>query len=101
MIERQQADRALNQLASLIGGRDLAIATNHLTDDPIGRIEAMRIMVLEAAAKPNRLRTAADVARDDRSMATKIDSLGSLRTLADLVCEVDWDEQPQFQEVNP
>ena len=99
MIERQQADRALNQLASLVGGRDLAIATNHLTGDPVQRIEAMRVMVLEAAAKPTRLRSAAEIARDDRSMTTKIDSLGSLRTLANLVAEVDWDEQPQLEEV--
>ena len=99
MIERQQADRALNQLTSLVGGRDLAIATNHLTGDPAARIEAMRIMVLEAAAKPTRMRTASEIARDDRSMTTKIDSLGSLRTLADLVGEVEWDEQPQLEEV--
>jgi len=98
MIERQQADRALNQLASLVGGRDLAIATNHLTGTPVERIEAMRIMVLEAAAKPTRMRTASEIARDDRSMTTKLDSLGSLRTLADLVGEVEWDEQPQLEE---
>lgn len=37
----QGVTKALNQLASVLAGRELAVATNDLADQPIARIEAM------------------------------------------------------------
>ncbi len=34
-------ETALNQLASVLAGREMAIATNDLADQPIARIESM------------------------------------------------------------
>ena len=100
MIERHEADRALNQLASLVVGRDLAKNTNHLEEDPRKRIYEMYRRISNEDASPTRMPTAAEIARDNRSRNTKKESMVSLLTLAEVVDELfEWYEQFQLEKV--
>ena len=72
--------RALNQLACLISGRQVAIDTNHLDEDPIQRIEAMQSVakdLLSCAAETGDMKALNQAQR-------KIESLTNLLVLAGL-----------------
>jgi hypothetical protein len=79
--------KALNQLLSLVAGRDGAIATNSMADDPLGRISHLISLasreLTEAATSGN--------SRDMKQAQRKLESLGSLRLLATvLINETEW-----------
>lgn len=80
--------QALNQLVSLVAGRDGAIATNHLADNPLGRLGELIGLVsrdlTEAATSGNH--------QAMKQAQRKLESLGSLRVLATvLISETEWD----------
>jgi hypothetical protein len=78
--------RALNQLASLVVGRDRAIETNDLESDPIARIKKLKLLVDQDFRQANELGDPKTLKQVERTMA----SLQSLLTLAELADEVEW-----------
>ena len=78
--------RALNQLASLVVGRDRAIETNNLESDPIARIKQLKLLVDQDFRQANELGDPKTLKQVERTMA----SLQSLLTLAELADEVEW-----------
>ena len=78
--------RALNQLSSLVVGRDRAIETNDLESDPIARIKKLKLLVDHDFRQANELGDTKRLKQVERSMA----SLQSLLTLAELADEVEW-----------
>lgn len=78
--------RALNQLASLIVGRERAILTNDLENNPIARIKKLKMLLDDDFRAANQIGDSKSLKQIERSMA----SLQSLLVLAELVDEVDW-----------
>jgi hypothetical protein len=78
--------KALNQLASLVVGRDRSIETNDLENDPIQRIRKLKELVDEDFRQSNELGDSKTLKQVERTMA----SLQSLLVLAELASEVDW-----------
>ena len=78
--------RALNQLSSLVVGRDRAVETNDLENDPIARIKKLKLLVDQDFRQANELGDTKRLKQVERSMA----SLQSLLTLAELADEVEW-----------
>ena len=78
--------RALNQLSSLVVGRDRAIETNDLESDPIARIKKLKLLVDQDFRQANALGDTKTIKQVERTMA----SLQSLLTLAELAEEVEW-----------
>jgi hypothetical protein len=78
--------RALNQLASLVVGRDRAILTNDQENDPIARIKKLKLLVDQDFRQANELGDTKTLKQVERTMA----SLQSLLTLAELADEVEW-----------
>ena len=83
-IAFEQQTRALNQLASLLVGRDAAISTNELAHDPIGRIEELLDMT---SAELLRAAGAGDQGAL-KGASRKAEGLGSLLILAKGLVEV-------------
>jgi hypothetical protein len=78
--------RALNQLASLVVGRDRAIETNDLETDPIARIKKLKLLVDQDFRQANELGDTKTLKQVERTMA----SLQSLLTLAELAEDIEW-----------
>lgn len=78
--------RALNQLSSLVVGRDRAIETNDLENDPIARIKKLKMLLDDDFRAANLIGDLKSLKQIERSMA----SLQSLLVLAELVDEVEW-----------
>jgi hypothetical protein len=78
--------RALNQLASLVVGRERAILTNDLENDPIARIKKLKMLLDEDFRAANQIGDSKSLKQIERSMA----SLQSLLVLAELVEDVVW-----------
>ena len=78
--------RALNQLASLVVGRDRAIETNDLESDPIARIKKLKLLVDQDFRQANELGDTKTLKQVERTMA----SLQSLLTLAELAEDIEW-----------
>jgi hypothetical protein len=78
--------RALNQLASLVVGRERAILTNDLENDPIARIKKLKMLLDDDFRAANQIGDSKSLKQIERSMA----SLQSLLVLAELVDEVAW-----------
>ena len=75
--------KALNQLTSLVVGKQLAIQTNHLIDDPAARINEL---IGSAAQEVSN----GAISGDQKAMKQgqrKLESLGSLKLLADELAE--------------
>lgn len=91
MITKQQADRSINQLLSCIMGRAKAKASTHLEHNPIERIEFCSKLVhrdlqdLVQNSDPENLSRALIPGR------MQLDSLQSLKTLSQLINELDWE----------
>lgn len=87
MLPKENAVRALNQLASIIAGRTVAIATNGMEDTPSKRVEAMTKIV------GNELQEAIESGngKEIKSATRRLESLASLKDLSQLVDEVEWD----------
>ena len=78
--------RALNQLASLVVGRDRAIESNNLESDPIARIKKLKLLVDQDFRQANELGDTKTLKQVERTMA----SLHSLLTLAELAEDIEW-----------
>jgi hypothetical protein len=90
LITRQQADRAINQLLSIIIGKKQAIASNHLENYIPERLEfSLKLIAQEMEndiklGDPNMVGAA--LGRSQR----KLSSIQSLKVLSSLINEVDW-----------
>ena len=78
--------RALNQLASLVVGRERALESNNLENDPIARIKKLKLLLDQDFRQANELGDTKTIKQVERTMA----SLQSLLTLAELAEEVEW-----------
>jgi hypothetical protein len=78
--------RALNQLASLVVGRERAILSNDLENDPIARIKKLKMLLDDDFRAANQIGDSKSLKQIERSMA----SLQSLLVLAELAEEVEW-----------
>ena len=90
LISRQQADRAINQLLSVIVGRRQAVASNHLENYIPERLELCLKLIGQEMEKDITLgdpdMVSAALSRSQR----KLSSLQSLKVLYSLILEVDW-----------
>ena len=90
LISRQQADRAINQLLSVIIGRKQAVASNHLVNYIPERLEfSLKLIAQEMEndiklGDPDMVGTA--LSRSQR----KLSSVQSLKVLSSLINEVEW-----------
>ena len=78
--------RALNQLASLVVGRDRAIQSNDLENDPIARIRKLKELIDQDFRQANQIGDSKTIKQIERTMA----SLQSLLVLAELAADVEW-----------
>ena len=88
MTSYEDVNKSLNQLLSVIAGREAAVATNDLSHDPCERISQMISLasrdLTDAASSGNR--------QSMKQAQRKLESLGSLRVLATvLISETEWD----------
>ena len=90
LISRQQADRAINQLLSIIVGRRQAVASNHLENYTSERLElCLKLVGQEMENDITMGRPEAGGAALGRSQR-KLSSIQSLKVLSALINEVDW-----------
>jgi hypothetical protein len=75
--------KALNQLASLVVGRDRAIESHDLENDPIQRIKRLKTLVDSDFQQANELGDSKTLKQVERTMS-------SLLVLAELASEVEW-----------
>jgi hypothetical protein len=85
-VTQYETYRALNQLASLVVGRDRAVDTNDLESDPIARVRKLKALVDADFRQANEIGDTKTLKQIERTMA----SLQSLLVLAELVDEVEW-----------
>lgn len=85
-VTQYEAYRALNQLASLVVGRDRAVDTNDLENDPIARVRKLKALVDADFRQANEIGDTKTLKQIERTMA----SLQSLLVLAELAEEVEW-----------
>jgi len=88
LIEKEQVDRALNQLLSLIVGTKFARLTDSLKDDPSERIQKCLELALIEYKEAS---TYADAESKVAQVNRKLDSIQSLTVLAQLSSEIIWD----------
>jgi len=89
-ISRQQADRAVNQLLSIIVGRRQAIASNHLENYVPERLELCLKLVGQEMENDITLGDPEAVGAALGRSQRKLSSIQSLKVLATLISEVDW-----------
>ena len=88
MTPKEDVLKALNQLTSLVAGRESAIATNHLDGDPEGRVTEITNLTAQELVKAS---TSGDT-KALKQAQRKLESLTNLKTLATVLQEeVDWD----------
>jgi hypothetical protein len=85
-VTQYETYRALNQLASLVVGRDRAVETNDLENDPIARVRKLKALVDADFRQANEIGDMKSLKQIERTMA----SLQSLLVLAELAEEVEW-----------
>ena len=90
LISRQQANRAVNQLLSVIVGRKQAIASNHLENYISERLEFSLKLITQEMEQDIKLGdpdvVGAALGRSQRKLA----SVQSLKVLSTLISEVEW-----------
>ena len=91
MITQQQADRSINQLLSCILGRAKARASTHLEHSPIERIEFCSKLVHHEVQEIVQNTDPGDLSKALVPGRMQLDSLQSLKNLAQLINEVEWD----------
>lgn len=91
MITRQKADRSINQLLSCILGKSRARASNHLAENPIERIEFCSKLVQNELQDIVQNSDPENLSRALIPGRMQLDSLQSLKTLSQLVDELEWD----------
>ena len=90
LISRQQADRAINQLLSVIVGKRQAVASNHLQNYIPERLEFCLKLIGQDMENDIKLgdpdMVGAALSRSQR----KLSSVQSLKVLSSLINEVEW-----------
>ena len=90
LISRQQADRAINQLLSVIVGKRQAIASNHLQNYIPERLELCLKLIGQEMENDITLGDPEVVGAALSRSQRKLSSLQSLKVLSSLVNEVEW-----------
>ena len=90
LISRQQADRAINQLLSIIVGRRQAVASNHLENYISERLELCLKLVGQEMENDITLGDPEAVGAALGRSQRKLSSIQSLKVLSALINEVDW-----------
>jgi hypothetical protein len=91
MITYKEATRAINQLLSCTMGRAKAKASTHLEHSPLERIEFCLKLVHHEVQEIVQNTEAAELSKALVSGRIQLDSLKSLKTLAQLIDELDWE----------
>lgn len=88
MTPKYEIQEALDQLISLVAGREAAIRTNHLAGTPVERIREVTNVISEELLSSTQ---SGDI-KAIKQCQRKVTSLTSLKTLATcLMDEVEWD----------
>ena len=90
LISRQQADRAINQLLSVIVGKRQAVASNHLQNYIPERLELCLKLIGQDMENDITLGDPEMVGAALSRSQRKLSSLQSLKVLYSLILEVDW-----------
>tara|TARA_R100000781_G_scaffold51272_1_gene33791 strand:+ start:870 stop:1151 length:282 start_codon:yes stop_codon:yes gene_type:complete len=88
LVKEEEAQRALNQLLSIIVGRRFAMQTDQYKDTPSKRIDECHHLVINEFAE------SIGDPKKTFQVQRKMESLQSLTTLARLAGEVDFDDIP-------
>jgi len=90
LISRQQADRAINQLLSVIVGYKQAKASNHLEDYIPERLEFILKLIDQEFNRDKKSSKPEVVDAAVNRFGRKFDSVRSLQVLSTLIREVEW-----------
>ena len=90
LISRQQADRAINQLLSVIVGKRQAIASNHLQNYIPERLELCLKLIGQEMENDITLGDPEMVGAALSRSQRKLSSVQSLKVLSSLINEVEW-----------
>ena len=90
LISRQQADRAVNQLLSVIVGRRQALASNHLENYLSERLDLCIKLIGQEMEHDIKVGNPEVVGAALGRSQRKLSSVQSLKVLAALIGEVDW-----------
>ena len=90
LITRQQADRAVNQLLSVIVGRRQALASNHLENYLSERLDLCIKLIGQEMENDIRVGNPEVVGAALGRSQRKLSSVQSLKVLAALISEVEW-----------
>ena len=90
LISRQQADRAVNQLLSVIIGRRQAVASNHLQNYIPERLELCLKLIGQEMENDIKLGDPEMVGAALSRSQRKLSSVHSLKVLSSLINEVEW-----------
>ena len=90
LISRQQADRAINQLLSVIVGRRQAVASNHLQNYIPERLELCLKLIGQEMENDITLGDPEMVGAALGRSQRKLSSIQSLKVLSSLINEVEW-----------
>jgi hypothetical protein len=90
LISRKQADRAINQLLSIIIGKKQAIASNHLENYIPERLEFSLKLIAQEMENDIKLGDPNTVGAALSRSQRKLSSIQSLKVLSSLINEVDW-----------
>ena len=90
LITRQQADRAVNQLLSVIVGRRQALASNHLENYLSERLDLCIKLIGQEMEHDIKVGNPEVVGAALGRSQRKLSSVQSLKVLAALISEVEW-----------
>ena len=90
LISRQQADRAINQLLSVIVGKRQAVASNHLQNYIPERLELCLKLIGQEMENDITLGDPEVVGAALSRSQRKLSSVQSLKVLSSLINEVEW-----------
>ena len=90
LISRQQADRALNQLLSVIVGRRQALASNHLENYIPERLDLCIKLIGQEMENDIKVGNPEVIGAALGRSQRKLSSVQSLKVLAALISEVEW-----------
>jgi len=90
LISRQQADRAVNQLLSVIVGRRQALASNHLENYLPERLDLCIKLIGQEMEHDIKVGNPEVVGAALGRSQRKLSSVQSLKVLAALISEVEW-----------
>ena len=84
--------KAHSQLTSVIVGRSGARDTSHLEDVPAERIAVCLKLTMDEYVKANAITDDTERTKRCAQIQRKLSSLESLKTIASLISEIDWED---------